>query len=210
MVAPNKGERFLQRRQQRIDRRRIEILTAAARVIAEKGYANTGTKEIAEAAGIAEGTLYNYFASKRDILLAIAEETEVPMEAAVMGTERIVDRATLLAMAERTLEMSEEQRAFTRAVLSEAWTDEHILQDFIAARMKRIHHKLTTFVAERVKDGTFRPADAALTAQMIMGMFGSMIVPMMVGWSEPRTAEKRRALAEAIVNLLLDGIARRA
>jgi AcrR family transcriptional regulator len=210
MVAPDKGERFLERRRQRIDRRRGEILAAAARVIAEKGYANTGTKEIAEAAGMAEGTLYNYFGSKREILLAIAEETEAPMEAAVMETDRIPDRAALLAMAEKALEISVEQMAFSRAILSEVWVDDQLLYDLVGGRMKHTHQKLKAFVAERVKDGTFRSLDPGLTAQLIMGMFAAVIVPTVRGVGEPPSAEARHTLAEAIVALLLDGIARRA
>lgn len=66
------------RRQRRVARRRQEILAAAARVFARKGYAGATTKEIAEEADVAEGTLYNYFGGKRDILRAVAVETEAP------------------------------------------------------------------------------------------------------------------------------------
>ncbi|MFL7790868.1 MAG: helix-turn-helix domain-containing protein, partial [Anaerolineae bacterium] len=48
-------------RQQLIEARRNQILDAAAAVFAEKGFHRTTTKEIASRAGIAEGTIYNYF-----------------------------------------------------------------------------------------------------------------------------------------------------
>ena len=63
------------RRERRIARRKKEILDAAARIFAEKGYANATTREIAEAADMAEGTLYNYFGGKRELLLAVASQT---------------------------------------------------------------------------------------------------------------------------------------
>ncbi len=206
MTENHRNRRFLDRRQRRIDRRRGEILAAAAHILAEKGYANTTTREIAEAADVAEGTLYNYFANKREILLAIAQETEAPMETAVMATEHIQDRGAAIALVERALDLQEAQVDFWRSVLAEAWVDDAILQQFLAIRLQKTHRRLTAFIAERVADGTLRPVDPSLTAQLIMGMFVAVIAPEVRGVSGPRTPEERRSLAEAIVALLLDGV----
>jgi AcrR family transcriptional regulator len=51
--------------------RRTQILTGAAQVFAEKGFHKATTREIAQAAGISEGTIYNYFTTKRDLLVAM-------------------------------------------------------------------------------------------------------------------------------------------
>lgn len=59
------------RRERRIARRRADILEAAMRVFAEKGIRQATTKEIAEAADIAEGTIYNYFANKDELVTAM-------------------------------------------------------------------------------------------------------------------------------------------
>jgi AcrR family transcriptional regulator len=56
---------------QLIEVRRAQILNAAARVFAEKGFSRATTREIAEAAGVSEGTIYNYFDSKEDLLIGI-------------------------------------------------------------------------------------------------------------------------------------------
>ncbi len=63
----SKGE---QRRLRRASARRAEIIAAAGAVFREKGYAGATTKEIADRADVAEGTLYKYFASKRELLMA--------------------------------------------------------------------------------------------------------------------------------------------
>ena len=47
--------------------KRLEILMAAMQVFARKGVTNSKMAEIAEAAGIGKGTIYEYFASKEDI-----------------------------------------------------------------------------------------------------------------------------------------------
>ena len=65
-MALTKGE---ERRQRRGEQRREVILTAAAQVIAAKGYHGATTREIAEAADLAEGTIFNYFPTKRELLL---------------------------------------------------------------------------------------------------------------------------------------------
>lgn len=53
--------------------RPVEILEAAERVFTRCGYDRATTREIAAEAGVSEGTLYNYFNSKRDILLALMD-----------------------------------------------------------------------------------------------------------------------------------------
>ena len=54
--------------------KRKRILQAAVRAFSEKGYAKATIAEIARRAGVAEGTVYEYFKNKEDILLSIPEE----------------------------------------------------------------------------------------------------------------------------------------
>src|SRR6266852_9291010 len=51
--------------------RRKQILDAATQVFAEKGFHRATIKEIARQAGIADGTIYTYFASKTEVLLGL-------------------------------------------------------------------------------------------------------------------------------------------
>src|SRR5262245_7846360 len=55
------------------ERRREEILAAAARLFAERGYSETDTQELIDELGVGKGTLYRYFPSKRDLFLAAAD-----------------------------------------------------------------------------------------------------------------------------------------
>ena len=59
------------------DRRRA-IISAAERLFADRGYARTSMKQLAAAVGITDASLYNHFASKRDILEALYEERGFP------------------------------------------------------------------------------------------------------------------------------------
>ena len=53
--------------------RRDEILDAAERVFAEKGYHETGIADIAADLGIGHGTFYRYFRNKHDIAATVLE-----------------------------------------------------------------------------------------------------------------------------------------
>lgn len=53
--------------------RRNQILDAAARVFADKGFHGTTIKDIAKAAGIADGTVYIYFPNKPALLVGILD-----------------------------------------------------------------------------------------------------------------------------------------
>jgi AcrR family transcriptional regulator len=58
---------------QLIAARRSQILDAATRVFAKKGFHRATIKDVAKAAKIADGTIYNYFKNKTALLLGILD-----------------------------------------------------------------------------------------------------------------------------------------
>lgn len=48
-----------------------KVIEAAIDIFSKKGYASTSTKEIAKKAGVAEGTIFRHYATKKDLLIAI-------------------------------------------------------------------------------------------------------------------------------------------
>jgi AcrR family transcriptional regulator len=71
--------------------RRKQILDAATQVFAEKGFHRATIKEIARVAGIADGTIYTYFSSKDEVLLAVLDrlnETTERRQQFVLGDEQ--------------------------------------------------------------------------------------------------------------------------
>ncbi len=59
--------------------RRTQILTAAARVFADKGFDRATVTEIARAAQLSEGSIYNYFRSKEELLIHIPQQLVQPV-----------------------------------------------------------------------------------------------------------------------------------
>jgi AcrR family transcriptional regulator len=54
--------------------RRAELVAAARRLFASRGFANTTVSEIVQETGVAQGTFYWHFASKDEILRAVASD----------------------------------------------------------------------------------------------------------------------------------------
>lgn len=75
--------------------RRVRIVAAAYRVLAEQGYRATSIKAIARAAGVAPGLIHYYFASKEDLLIEVLRWVAQSRRSALSGLISSVDRARL-------------------------------------------------------------------------------------------------------------------
>jgi AcrR family transcriptional regulator len=95
------------------------ILAAALKLFAEKGFYNTGTRAISRKAGIAEGTLFNYFETKEDLALYFFEREMDEVIAWFEGNPRL-KRADLperlFAIVHHSLERLEPYQEFIGAV----------------------------------------------------------------------------------------------
>lgn len=100
---------------------REEILTAAAVVVSEHGYAKATTKRIADAAGISEGTIYLYFKSRQAIFDQLLPHAGKDMIRFI--SDRIAGSKDIFEIEERGFraffEYSSQNKGFFR-ILSEA------------------------------------------------------------------------------------------
>jgi AcrR family transcriptional regulator len=75
------------------DERHAEIVAQALRLFAERGYAETTVRMIAEAVGMSQGLLYRYFPSKEQLLVAIFEESVRDVRASFAAADAGADPA---------------------------------------------------------------------------------------------------------------------
>ena len=61
------------KRKRQAEQRRKQLIDTELGLFAEKGFENTTTKDIAEAAGLAQGLIYHYFGGKEELLFAAAD-----------------------------------------------------------------------------------------------------------------------------------------
>lgn len=95
---------------ERTESTQLALIEAARALFVSKGYGNTSTPEIAQAAGITRGALYHHFADKRDLFRqvlareakAVAADIEAatperlgPREALLQGSEGYLDAMTV-------------------------------------------------------------------------------------------------------------------
>lgn len=78
------------RNEQHMTPKKIEIIRAAIELISENGYYNTSTSEIAKRAGVAEGTIFRHYSTKKDLLVEIVTPVITNFAAPVFA-EKFVD-----------------------------------------------------------------------------------------------------------------------
>jgi len=118
---------------ERVKERRRRILDAAAVVFARRGYHLARTREIAAEAGVAEGTIYNYYANKRDLLLAIIQQVTVESVPEMLTQTRAYHdaRSWLKAVLRDRLAMLDRNRDLIRAVLPEMIADNDLQHEYL-------------------------------------------------------------------------------
>jgi len=94
------------------EERQVQIVEAAAKLFAEKGFDGTSIDDIAEACGVAAGLIYHYFDSKADILKALIERKAfLPRMAEILRTPpKATVEETLTELAYAIWGMLEERR----------------------------------------------------------------------------------------------------
>src|SRR5690348_12449435 len=101
-------------------RTREQLLGAAARIFAKKGYAGASVEEIAESAGYSIGALYSNFASKEELfleLMAARSSDRLTALADLLGA----DDARPIQMLARRLERNAEPDSDLMALRAEFW-----------------------------------------------------------------------------------------
>lgn len=180
--------------QQEITRRRGEILNAAIGVIVQKGFLETSMREIAEAAGVGKSTLYDYFPSKDEIMIAYV----------VDEVERMTSQAQ--AIIRQDISVTEKFRHIWRNHLESMLANKYLYikisfesQRLSLESQQRIqHHRhayqdmLCELVEAGIRRGEFRPVNPLLA---IRAMF-SLLTPM-VYTSRP-TGSPEQMLEEAL------------
>ncbi|HEX6421748.1 MAG TPA: helix-turn-helix domain-containing protein, partial [Acidimicrobiales bacterium] len=185
------------------------VVGAAVRLFGENGWAGTGMRDVARAAGVAVETVYANFGSKADLLLAavdvavVGDAEPVPLrdrpEFAALAQGSLAERAAAAARLVR--EINERTRGIGRA-LREAAVGDSVLEARLAAAEERRRDDVgegARLVARRPVGDTERDGLWAL-----LGMEVYALLVDRAGWS---AARYERWLADTIVRLLTAGTA---
>lgn len=138
------------------DERIAKIMAVTREMLSEKGYEKIVTSEIADRCGISEATIYKYFASKRDLLVRVAEqwfEEILTIDQHITTTMGIHDR--LRHLVRESLAVVRQEPTLTRFVLMELRSDPSYRSMHIYELNRKFTGKISALLNDAVKAGEF-------------------------------------------------------
>jgi AcrR family transcriptional regulator len=185
--------------------RRNQILEAAVQVFAEKGFHRATVKDIAQAAGIADGTIYNYFENKTALLLGILDRlNETPEREThfAQAAEADLDEWVRAYVRQRFATLEPAGFKVLQALLPEILVNEELRQQYQQQVIQPTYATAERYFAERL--GRQSGAEVALELRLISAMFLGVIVQHLMG--DPELAAHWQELPERMAELILHGI----
>ena len=193
------------------DERRRVIIDAALALFARKGFRGTTTKEIAEAAGCSEATIFKYFTSKDELYSAILEvksAIEETMAKAAEAAAKNDDAGVFRAVGLEALIRTEQDPSLMRLLLYSALEGHELSHFFFESKVRHLHEFLSNYIEQRVTDGMFRPVNPLLAARGFVGMIVHyLLIHEIFGVKRP-VGILPEEVVETFVTLFVTGIRR--
>jgi AcrR family transcriptional regulator len=191
------------------EERRRQIIEAAAALFSQRGFGGTTTRQVAEAAGISEPTIFKHFGTKEDLYAAILEakvETEAILESAEPAARRGDDAGVLRAMAHAMIKRTQEDPTLMRLLLFSA-LEGHALSDlFFQSRVARVDEFLCRYIGQRLAAGAFRPLDPLQAAWNFIGMIAYHLLYQEVFRQKPPAHLTTERAIDEMVEVFLRGV----
>jgi TetR/AcrR family transcriptional regulator len=192
-------------RGRRRDRQRGAILRAAARLFRERGFGDTGMRDIAAAADLSAANLYHYFDGKHDLLFYCQDRALDRMLAAVAAARRQSRSAT------ERLQMV--LRAHLQTLLDEIeGGTAHLQTDSLPPRLRaaivkkrdRYEAALRRLIADGIRSGELVEMPPALVTRAMLGAMNWTVT-----WFRPEGRDTAGDVGDVIARFLVRGIAAR-
>ncbi len=188
------------------EKREAQILDAAARVFAKNGYARATTREIAAEAGVSEGTIYNYFASKRQLLIAMSSRLALDsLEQLDALPAREDVKAYVLALVRDRFDLLLKNIDLVRALMPEVLVDDDLRTAYINEVLAPTISSLGEYLESRAEVGVFRDVNTHVVARAMIGSVMSFGFLWLQQPSELERVSREEVISE-VVALFLDGL----
>jgi AcrR family transcriptional regulator len=186
---------------------RDRILLAARRLFASQGFDGTTTRDLAQAASVAEGTLFRHFSNKKAILVEVATQgwveilTDLLTELSEMGSYKAVAQV----MRRRMWNM-QKNADLMRVCFMEAQFHPDLRDRIQLEVITKMTDVAEAFFQTAMDKGVYRKMDANLVAKVFLGMFA------VAGFSnntlmEPNASpQQMQEMAEGLADIFLNGV----
>ncbi|MFB2919875.1 MULTISPECIES: TetR/AcrR family transcriptional regulator [Aerosakkonema] len=198
---------ILQRTTQSEEATRTRIVKAAQKLFARQGYDGTTTRDLAAAAGVAEGTLFRHFANKKAILVEVATEgwveilTDLLTELSEMGSYEAVAQVMRRRMMNFHSNADMMRVCFMEAQFHPDLRDR--VQSEVIAKMTDVAEAFFETAMDR---GIYRRMNPKIVAHVFVGMFaiaGFSHDTIMEPGASPQAIKE---MAEGIADIFLNGV----
>ena len=187
-MSPRTAKQLAQLRAQR----KAQIVQAALEVFVEKGYYAANVSDVAQKAGVSQGTIYHYFPSKDDLFWAAYEAWEVQslygeIQQALGASQSPTEQLRILA---QTVGERMTQAAAMLPANVEFWShltrNEAVRQGFQRLFATMRGH-LARIIQEGITQGEFTDVNAEETASLLIATYDGLILqwladPKQINW----------------------------
>lgn len=185
-------------------RSREDVVRAAGRLFAQRGYHGTSMRDLAAELGLLGSSLYSHITSKEDLLVEVVERGASLFQASAaeaMGASGPA-RQRLKALVEGHIEVVLNHQDEVRTFLNEAWAlDEPHRQRVLGAR-DQYEAAFRQVLTEGSRDGSFRSdLDPKLASIFILSVLNAL-----ERWYRPDGRLAREALGSEILDFAERGI----
>ena len=191
-----------------LDARRRQILDAAADCFARQGFHRTSMQDVVRRARLSPGAIYRYFASKDDIIEAIAAERHARELATIVAAGGVGGAGPALATLARALfaPLGDADERARRRVGVQVWA-EALRDPRIHALVRRGVDEPRKLLARLVRDAQRRrelPAglDADAVARVMIALFQGFVLQQ--AWDPAVRVEPYLAVVAALVARVTD------
>lgn len=189
------------------DDTRTRILQAAQKLFARHGYEGTTTRDLAAAAGVAEGTLFRHFANKKAILIEVATQgwidilTDLLTELSEMGSYKAVAQV----MKKRMLNLHQNVDML-RVCFMEAQFHPELRDRIQADVIVKMTDVAEAFFQTAIDKGIYRPMNPRVVAQVFLGMFTVAGFSYNTIVDDHASPAAMKDMAEGLADIFLNGV----
>ena len=194
-----------------------KILEAAIDVFSERGFSGSTTSEIAKRAGVAEGTIFRYFKTKKDILRGVLIQMlnmsgePIIVEGVrkiLLNTENKDLREVLKAFVKDRLEVLESVFPMIKIIITEALYHDDIREAFFQNIISKIFEIFTIFHRQMVERGLIRENVKALTmGRSIIGNIVLFVVYKQF-FADKLNGQDMDKELDAVIDIIMCGISK--
>lgn len=193
--------------EQLAEARRNQILNAAAKVFAQKGFHQTTIRDLAHEAGIADGTIYNYFENKTALLFGIFDlMTKSAQQAAPTMTLPGEDFRAFLKvyLTQPLMALRAGNFELFRVVISEIMVNRELRELYYQKLLGPALTAAEPYFQQWVARGVIRPVDLGLTMRALSGMMLGLILENVMG--DEQVAARWDDLPDFLTDLIMEGL----